>query len=70
MSQTIIKQISDDVGFYKNKESDGVSPCLTYVFAEEVCVWSELRVDVSDELHNILYHPRVGVLSTGPWAFS
>lgn len=59
------------VKFYENvKVQVLMDPVfLTYMFAEEVCVGSELRVNVSDELHNILHRPQVGVLSTGSRAF-
>lgn len=47
---------------------DGMSS--TYMFAEEVSMWSEQWVNVTDELHHILHCPKVGVLTAGPWALS
>lgn len=40
------------------------------MFAEEVSVWSEQWVNVTDELHHILHCPKVGVLAAGPWTLS
>lgn len=49
---------------------DGIAGIRTYMLAEEVSVWSEQRVNVTDELHHILHCPKVGVLAAGPWTLS
>lgn len=42
----------------------------TYMFSEKVSMRGQHWIDVSDVLHDVLYCPQVGVLTTGPWAFA
>lgn len=41
---------------------------VNLMFSEKVSMWCQHWVDVSDILHDILYCPQVGVLTTGPGA--
>lgn len=41
----------------------------TYVFSEEVSMWSQHWIDISDILHDVLHCPQVWVLTAGPRAF-
>lgn len=40
----------------------------THVFSEEVSVWSQNWVNISDIVHDVLHCPQVGVLTTRLWA--
>lgn len=41
----------------------------TYVFSEEVSMWSQHRVNVSNILHDFFYSPQVCILVAGLGAF-